>query len=174
MSYPTKNDFHPDSGVGDTPSPAEVTLRLIASLPAPQGLEDRVQASLRAGLHSAPRSGRVLAWPARFPLSGEWMRAAAAAAIVCVVAGGGYGIYSRVQPAQPAQGVAGPRMAAPGGFSEGGAVRRPQTLQGPVVKQQAVPTSPKTKAPVKRIGTEKANPAEDSKTLNLPSVPAVQ
>src|ERR1700734_3194717 len=144
MSYPTKNDFTPDSGVGDTPSPAEVTLRLIANLPAPQGLEDRVH----AGLRSAPRDAKVLPWPARFPVSAEWMRTAAAAAIVCVVAGGGYGIYSRVQPAQPGHGIAGPRRAAPGGFSEGGAVRRPLTLQGPVVlTHPAAAATPKPKVP---------------------------
>ncbi len=38
---------------------AEATLRLIAQLPAPLGLEDRVL----AGLNSAPRSGRLLHWP---------------------------------------------------------------------------------------------------------------
>ncbi len=52
MSSNPQNPMNADSG--------EDTLRLIASLPAPAGLEDRVHKALRA----APRSGRVLAWPA--------------------------------------------------------------------------------------------------------------
>ena len=53
-------------------SSAEETLRLIASLPAPAGLEDRVHAALRSAPHGAPARGlragvaswgRVLAWP---------------------------------------------------------------------------------------------------------------
>ena len=169
MSYPTKNDFSPDSEVTE----AEQTLRLIARLSAPEGLEDRVH----AGLRSAPRNARVLAWPARFSLSGEWTRAAAAAAIVFVVAGGGYGIYSRVQPGQPAQGVAGPRIAAPGGFSEGGAVRRPQTLQGPVVvTHPAATATPKPKVSVKtaELPAKKMKPPADSKTAAQPIATPVQ
>lgn len=132
----------------DAVSAAEVTLRLIARLPAPDGLEERVHAGLRA----APRRARVLAWPAS--MTGEWMRAAAAAAIVCVVAGGGWGIYLRVQPGQIVPGMGGPRLAVPGGFTEGGAVRRPQTLVGPMVTAPAGPqTVTKTKAPVKPVVT---------------------
>ena len=40
---------------------AEETLRLVASLPAPHELEDRV----KAGLQVVPRTGRVLHWPSR-------------------------------------------------------------------------------------------------------------
>jgi len=40
-------------------SAAEQTLRLLAQLRSPEGLEDRVI----AGLHSAPRRGRILYWP---------------------------------------------------------------------------------------------------------------
>jgi hypothetical protein len=168
MSYPTKNDFSRDSGVGD----AEAMLRLIAKLPAPEGLEDRVH----AGLRSASRSARVLAWPARFPASGEWVRAAAAAAIVFVVAGGGYGIYSRVQTRQPAQGIAGPGIAAPGGFSEGGAIRRPQTLQGPVVTRSAATATPRPKTPIKPATTVpiKAKSTAEKKTPAPPAAQAVQ
>jgi len=106
----------------------EATLRLIAGLPAPEGLEERVQAALR----HAPRPGRVLAWPTALRLEGGWMRAAAAAAIVVVVAGGGWGVVKHGQSGQSAGGNAVmPHMAAPGGFSTGGAMRTPQTLQGP-------------------------------------------
>lgn len=144
MNYPDQNGLSNHSSVGE----AEKTLRLIARLPAPQGLEDRVQ----AGLRTAPRSARVLAWPGPLPLDAGWLRAAAAAAIVFVVAGGGWGVYSRVQPGQPTHGIAGPRIAAPGGFTEGGAVRRPQTLVGPIVSPAATHTAtaaaakPKTQA----------------------------
>jgi hypothetical protein len=141
MSYPYPNGFSKDSGAGE----ADATLRLIASLPAPQGLEDRVHASL----HAAPRRARVLAWP--LPLAGEWMRAAAAAAIVFVVAGGGWGIYAHVQPGQAIRGIAGPgpHAGAPGGFSQGGAVRRPQTLVGPIVTTPPANAAPKLRASAK-------------------------
>ena len=114
----------------------EETLRLIASLPAPEGLEDRVYANLGA----VPEGARVLAWPSglRSTLRREsdWMRTAAAAAIVFVVVGGGWGVYTRVQQNQPARVIVMPaRMPGSGGFSGAGAIRTPQTLQGPVVNQ---------------------------------------
>lgn len=114
----------------------EETLRLIASAPAPEGLEERVKAKLKA----APRQARVLSWPARTHRNSNWMRSAAAAAIVFVVVGGGWGVYSRVQTAAPAR-VIGmpPRVSAPGGFSSAGAMRTPQTLNGPVVTHAAQP-----------------------------------
>lgn len=124
----------------------EDTLHLIANLPAPQGLEDRVQAALL----KAPRSGRVLPWPAALRPESGWMRTAAAAAIVFVVAGGGWGVYSRVQSGQPARGtVVPPHVAAPAfGFSSAGAMRTPQTLNGPVVPAPQ-PAHSAAKAPAK-------------------------
>lgn len=120
-------------------SPAEETLRLIASLPVPERLAERVQVGLRARSSAASSKGRVLSWPSRPRLNGNWMRSAAAAAIVFVVVGGGWGVYSRVQPAPSARVIATPpRVAAPSGFSTGGARRTPQTLQGPVVPHPAV------------------------------------
>jgi hypothetical protein len=119
---------------------AEKTLRLIASLPAPDGLVERVQ----AGLKGAPRRARVLGWPEAVT-PGAWMRSgalrtAAAAAIVCVVAGGGWQIYSRVVPAPGPNVVAMPaRVGNQGGFANASAVRKPDTLTGPVVPQAAGP-----------------------------------
>lgn len=110
---------------------AEATLRLIASLSSPEGLETRVI----AGIRSAPRSGRVLGWPALLNPSGNWLRTAAAAAIVFVIVGGGWGVYSRVQPSSAI--VAPPVAGAAAGFSNAGAVRVPQTLPAPVVVQPA-------------------------------------
>ncbi|HEV2484373.1 MAG TPA: hypothetical protein VGT08_02480 [Terracidiphilus sp.] len=133
-------------------SPAETTLRLIATLPAPDGLEDRVM----AGLKAAPRTARVLHWPEMLQPTGSWIRGAAAAAIVFVVTGGGWGIYTRVQPARVI--AMPPRTGAAGGFSNAGAMRTPQTLNGPVVDQsgevpavsaQPVQVKPVKKAPVR-------------------------
>jgi hypothetical protein len=115
----------------------ENTLRLVAGLPAPEGLEDRIQQALR----EAPRSARILSWP----LSREgwahsaFARGAAAAAIVFVVGGGGWGVYSRVHPPQAPKVIAMPRIAAPGGFSSAGAMRTPQTLNRPVLAHPVVP-----------------------------------
>lgn len=117
----------------DGASEAEKTLRMIAQLPAPEGLEERVHAVLKSG----KPAGHVLSWPARQRSSQpghRWaglMRAAAAAAIVCVVAGGGWGIYSGVQQGQSARVVAPPHAVNSGGFSNAGAMRTPQTVVGP-------------------------------------------
>ena len=143
MSYPDQNVFSKDSGIDEV----EASLRLIATLPPPEGLADRVQAALGA----APRRARVFAWPVA--PAAEWLRAAAAAAIVFVVAGGGWGIYAHVQPGQAIPAIAGPRVGAPGGFSEGGAVRRPQTLVGPAVRTPPAAVTPKFKAPTKPAAT---------------------
>ena len=121
------------------------TLRLIAALAAPEGLEYRVHAALS----STPRQGRVLSWPAALRADSNWMRTAAAAAIVFVVAGGGWGVYSRVERGQPAKAlVLLPRVTVSGGFSSAGAMRTPQTLNGPVV---ARPVSTVPAAPAKAL-----------------------
>jgi len=159
MNYPDRNDFSNDPGIGE----AEKTLRLIASLPAPEGLEERV----RAGLKAAPRGGRVLSWPARHVWAGSWMRSAAAAAIACVVAGGGWGVYSHVQPGQAPRGIAGPSVAAPGQFSTGEAVRRPQTLNGPTVTHAPTPNPAQAKV------TSKAAAKPSPKSAHNPQTSAV-
>jgi hypothetical protein len=135
----------PHSGPGDE------TLRLVASLPAPAGLAERVHEVL----HSAPRSGRVLTWLARFrtriALHHDWVRAAAAAAIVLVVVGGGWGVYSRVEQNQPAKVFVMPEQTpASGAFSGAGAIRTPQTLPGPTVK----PPAKKTAASKKQLSAK--------------------
>jgi hypothetical protein len=127
---------------------AESTLRLIANLPAPEGLELRMKAALRA----APRRSNLFAWP-ESPLrswtESAWMKGAAAAAIVCVVAGGGWQVYSRVQPRPTA--LALPHVG--GGFSSAGAVRTPHTLDGPTL------TPPQANVSDKRtVGAKKKTP----------------
>ena len=143
---------HEPSATASASSPAEETLRLIASLPAPKGLEERVQTALDA----APRRGQVLAWPRTLRPESSWMRSAAAAAIVFVVAGGGWGVYTRVEQSHPAKVIVMPaRMPAIGGFGGAGAIRTPQTLPGPKAPQavkvssETSPAQPRTaKKPV--------------------------
>lgn len=122
---------------------AEKTLRLIATLPAPEGLADRVQ----AGLRSAPRT--ILSWPQGVRPAAAWRRGAAAAAIVFAVAGGGWGVYSHVQPSPTARVIAMPSPSQPSaGFSTGGARRVPQTLVGPKLLHPVIPaTSAQTAVP---------------------------
>jgi hypothetical protein len=68
------------------------------------------------------------------------MRTAAAAAIVFVIAGGGWGVYTRVEHNQPAKVIAmPPHVVAPGGFAGAGAKRTPETLPGPVLLQPVAP-----------------------------------
>ena len=141
---------------------ADVTLRLIAHLPAPEGLEDR----LLAGIRSAPPSGRVLKWPGE-----EWLRTAAAAAIVFVIVGGGWRIYSRVQPGSAV--AAPPHAGNAGGFSNAGAVRVPQTVPSPVVAPPAPAqaSDAKTAKKVRGKGTNQdAKAATASKVAVEPSV----
>ena len=114
------------------PGEAEATLRAIAGLPAPAGLEDRVKARLER--QPAGSSARVLEWPAGSWVHSAWMRGAAAAAIVVVVAGGSWGVYSRVQPRQMP--IAIPHLGGAGGFSSANAVRTPKTLDAPTVTPQ--------------------------------------
>ena len=118
----------------------EETLRLIAGLPAPAGLEERVHKALGAAPRESRGGGRVLAWPARLRASGalenHWMRAAAAAAIVFVVVGGGWGVYRRVQPGAGKVIVMPAREPGAGRFGSSGAVRTPTTIPGPKDREQ--------------------------------------
>jgi hypothetical protein len=171
MNHTTQNQIANHSGSGAVPGTAEATLRLIAILPAPEGLEDRVNASLRTAQRSAPRRGRVLAWPAVIGPGRDWMRSAAAAAIVFVVAGGGWGIYTHVQPAR---GIAAPpRVAAPSGFSSAGAMRTPNTLNGPVAPQPATTKPQPVKSPAKKP-LHRVKPATANKAAAQPVAPAAK
>jgi hypothetical protein len=173
----------------------EETLRLIARLPAPEGIEERVQAGLRgtglrARRHTA--SGKaasgsavsskatILHWPKAQQLESVWARTAAAAAIVFVVAGGGWCISSRIAPPPPQAAVALPRVAARGGFSSAGAMRTPQTLNGPVVAPAAVVVAPQTATPAvnpvmqtRRAPLHRGKPASTGSTAPAkPDAPA--
>ena len=162
MNPSPRNPFTPDSVSAYGPGTAEATLRLIAKVPAPEGREDRIQASLAA----ASRTARVLLWPVALRPDHSWMRAAAAAAIVFVVVGGGWGVYSRVQPGMQAGGRVVPiRVASPAsGFSSAGAMRTPQTLNGPIAPAPAVVTQAGSGA-VKAQRKPGQKPAGSGKTV---------
>jgi hypothetical protein len=156
MSFTNENPSAGRSGSGDGSGGFEDTLRLIAHLPAPEGLAERVQAGLHASALSAPQSGRILAWPGALRPGSEWMRSAAAAAIVFVVVGGGWGVYSRVQPQQPARVITmPPRVVAPGGFSGANAMRTPNTLKGPLLAHPVMARPAQAKTPAR--ATQKPN-----------------
>jgi hypothetical protein len=148
---------------------ADETLRLVAGLPAPEGLEERVHAALRR----APRAGRVLAWPTPSVAGREWLRGAAAAAIAFVICGGGWGVYSRVGPRldsgiglrQPAQGSPLIPHAAPGSFAGANAVRTPETLNGPVVAGPATVHPAQAVAPqgAQKTGTKRTSSGATAK-----------
>ena len=147
MSTPPNHGLFPNPERRESYAPGEDTLRLIASLPAPEGLPDRV----RAGLRAAPEASRILSWRTPLRPPGGWMysglvRGAAAAAIVCVVAGGGWRIYSHVLTIPAARAVLVPEPVTPftpgaSGFSPAAARRVPETLDGPVLKHPVAPTS---------------------------------
>ncbi|HKF50146.1 MAG TPA: hypothetical protein VKB38_22485 [Terracidiphilus sp.] len=133
MNFPRQNDRN------EPLRNAEETLRLIAALPAPDGLAGRVQAKLR----TAPRASSL--WRPFALAPNGWMynpvlRGAAAAAIVCLVAGGGWRIYSHIQqePIGPAA-IAPARIGTGGGFSSANAISKPDTLNGPVLTHAVVP-----------------------------------
>jgi len=163
----------------------EDTLRLIARLPAPPGLEDRVHAALRSAsnrslqrqdfVDGARPQGRVLAWPKPISRKSDWMRAAAAAVIVFVVAGGGWGVYTHVQHGLPTKVIAMPRVFQPGGFSGAGAMRTPQTLPGPTVNLPAkpLPAAPKAaKKPATRPAPARAQSAQTVSATTHTAEPA--
>lgn len=167
---PRANDSDSQASSDAALKSLDATLHLLATLPAPAGLEDRVF----AGMVAVPPKARVLEWPQ--PLySRDWVRGIAAAAIVLVVGGGGWGVYSHVRPSepagagQPAQVVAGPRtLFQPGGFSSAEMIRRPQTLNGPPVKRAEPAVTAKTKT------AEETAAKKPARTLNARGVDIVK
>jgi hypothetical protein len=140
---------------------AEETLRIIATLPVPAGLEGR----MKAGLRSAPRHGMLMAWP--FSPAGGWMhtaamRAAAAASIVLAVAGGGWGVFSHNQIAPVPSALVEPQWPnGAGRFSTAGAMHVPQTVEGPVL---AAPVSDRQKQETKGTQSPQRRAAKKGKT----------
>ena len=167
-----------EQGIGNRISGSgefEETLRLIARLSVPEGLEERVQAGLRTAAKSSLHRAWILRWPVALRLDTAWMqnlgRAAAAAAIVAVVVGGGWGVSSRFQPAQSSSAVVvPPHVSSQGGFSSAGAMRTPQTLNGPVVAHPAT-VAPQTAKPAVKHATKSSARRGKSVPANNPVAP---
>jgi hypothetical protein len=168
MNSLTHNDLERNRGIVD----AEQSLRLIASLPAPVGIEDRV----KSGLRGAPLQSGVIAWPLSSPNRAGWgqfsyLRAAAAAAIVFVVAGGGWGVYARFGPAPTPSADALPqRIDGGGGLSPAGAKRTPKTVEGPKI---AVPGNVNRQTGAGDVSTQqRLHGDRRQEKKNKPSIPA--
>jgi hypothetical protein len=136
------------------------TLRMLANVAAPEGLEERVHITLRRASRSG---GRVIEFPGRRASDSAWVRTAAAAAICFVVVGGGWGVYSRVQTARV---IAMPsHIGAPGnGFSNSNAIRTPQTLNGPVINHPAATQPVNAGSRVVPVPAQQGQTAKTGKT----------
>jgi hypothetical protein len=161
MNSPIDNAFASNSNSG--PGEAERTLRIIAGLPAPEGLEERIMDVL----NNAPPTANVLPW--RQGKRGGWIggslvRGAAAAAIVFVVGGGSWTVYSRVHPPPAPKVIAMPRVAASGGFATGGAMRTPQTLNGPTLAHPVKAPQGQAPAPAARKPQKRSKSAASKAT----------
>ncbi len=125
MNSSSQNDFDRNAATID----AEHSLRLIASLPAPVGIEERV----KCGLQDASSQTAVIAWPF-IPRRGwaqvSYLRAAAAAAIVLMVAGGGWGSPCAFRAGAFAAGNAVPQRIERRRSFRGGSKRTPKTVDG--------------------------------------------
>jgi len=170
MNSNPHNPMAADSGFNT----GEDTLRLIAGLPAPAGLEERVHQALRAAPRESRGGGSVLAWPARFrasaALESNWMRVAAAAAIVFVVVGGGWGVYSRVQPGPAGKVIVMPQLV-PGSGGISGAIRTPATIPGPKVKE---PGNQRTRDQGTQPAKKPAAPKKTAPSQHPASAPSPQ
>jgi hypothetical protein len=84
---------------------------------------------------------------------------------VLLVAGGGFAIYSRVQPSPNAKVIEMPaRIGNGGAFSTGSAMHTPDTLKGPVLAQPALPAQQNVITPM---------PTSHAQTLAPQSRPGV-
>ena len=121
------------------------TLQLLAQAPLPEGLNDRLKAALHKASAEAPQRGKVIAWPSapeEATATGQpqtvgvrWMRLAAAVLIAAAVFASGWGVAWHQESANSAVAPKAPlvRPLPAGGFSSAGAMRTPQTIEGPVV-----------------------------------------
>jgi len=149
-----------------TAGSAEETLRIVAGLPAPEGLEDRVHSRLWTG--PRPVLNSSLSFNTRNGFGGA-MRFAAAAAIVCVVFGGGWGVYSRVQPGPDAHMIGMPAAGGPArGFSTAGSAHTPDPR--PVLTRQIAPEGPQT--PPAQATTVRAKKGADQAVPKTKTPPA--
>jgi hypothetical protein len=142
----TPNMHHPNT---ESHHQAEETLRLVATLPPPIGLEDRVHHRLETTqfdlLEQSPRSFWSLWMPVRR------LQFAGAAALVLALAASSWSVYHTKNGAvviQPAPQTASPTTPT-GNFGSAGAERHPSTLT-PI----KVPPAPKKKPTTTHSGTK--------------------
>ena len=144
----------------------EETLRRLAQLPAPAGLQERVQTRLAAANKQNKRDWRAF-FAEFFEPQSNWRKGLEAAAIVLLVFGVGWGIALSIQAPAPAAQAAPPPVGVTvgGGFSSAGAIRTPQTLQGPAVKDSN--NAYDESAPVSQVTVkdkQDQHPAQENKT----------
>ena len=132
-------DTRPATRPANSPNP-ESTLRLLAQLPPPEGLIDRVHHRLAVAPSPAPRFWSL--W-----LPSHRLQFAAAALLVTAIAASSWTIYENRQHPTPAARSAAPQPAAPqpaasdaSSFTTSGAERHPASL-----KPIKVPPVPKKK-----------------------------
>lgn len=132
MTYPSPSSTYPQQS-GDP----EATLRLLAQLPPPNGLADRVHRSLANAPGPSAASGFWSLWR---PV--HRLQFAAAAVLVTAMAASSWTILASRHPATPATKAVAPAPAPqPSAFSTAGAEHRPSTL-----KPIKVPPPPKASA----------------------------
>lgn len=139
---------------------AEAALRRLATLPAPEGLEERLELRLRVAMREPAKTApRWRVWSLAAPV---WVRAAAVMALVLAVAGGCWEIALHLNKQQEAHQQTAPLTApaptAGGGFATGNAIRTPRTLNGPTIPQAKVQQVEPTAVPTVKT--------KDAKTRN--------
>ena len=164
MNQNSENLRKPEGQAGDPLIVASETLRLLANVPPPEGLTDRIHARVHR---------RLLAQQSALPARSFWfgwqpaMRAQFAAAVVVLVAtaAGSWNLYrihsansatpasqANHAPSVPVAPAPVPMAASGGGFSTAGAVRMPPTLT-----PLHVPPAPRKKSGAKHVA-KKASP----------------
>jgi len=150
MTQNTQNDLNNPNPLPQTVHEAEETLRLLATLPPPTGLEDRVHYRIDAQIRTAefapsPRSIWSLWMPARR------LQFAAAAVLVLALAGSTWRAYHTTSGAvaiQPAPQTGSPTTPT-SNFGTAGAEGHPSTLT-PI----KVPPAPKKKPGATHAGSK--------------------
>jgi hypothetical protein len=143
MREPTNPEF-------DTRHEATETLRLLATLPPPEGFTDRVHRRVANAAKAPSRRGFWSLW---MPM--QRLQFAGAALLVLAVGGASWSVYRTNNHAPHASGAPGvaPQVAPSGGFGSAGAERHPSTL-API----KVPPVPKKKPSASRAAKPASKP----------------
>jgi len=167
-----KSDEQIPAPNSDPLAAANETLRLIASVSPPQGLEERIHLRLRSA-RNAPKSSRF--WPGWNTGMSSPMRAgfAVAALVLAALVGGGWEFHrinaaktaisasdARQAPAVSLTPVQAPAQVPPpskSGFSTANSMRVPPTLN-----RLHVPPAPKKRIPARKTAQRQLPPQPDS------------